>query len=629
MVVTLIRMRLSLLAHSVSGLRAMTLALALLGGVCVAAAAMWFVLADTTSPRTAADMLALLFGLWTLGWLIGPVFLGGSGGTLVPGYFATLPLGPRRLSIGLFAASLIGVGPLVTLAVFAAGGAVGARMGPAALAVAVPATALQVVLIMAGSRVVADAVGAAITSTARAVVSALPWAVAGAVAAQSWLLLPRLADPGGLDPTLAASLRRLPSGWGLAAIESAARGDWPAVVASFGALALGCVGLLTASSRLTRRRTSQPAVTVSAGAPRRRATSRIRMPWGPVGAVVVKELRTMLRDLDRALLLSFAVCFALAVALVPLLVGETIYLAGAGVILALLAPIGAAQLYAGDGTALWTTLMVPQAERPDVRGRQLAWLLAIAPPAILATVVGGLIAGERWTWPWALSLLPAALGAGAGLVVLTSVYALLPVADPRIRARDAAGGDGTLGLVAWAMLPLVVLAVAPAAALPLLGTLLGDAVIQWLGVPAGLVLGWSAWSVLGRVASDRLESRGPELLQRMRSAPAAGGPLGWKRDRSRPPAEAAARPMPLGAAVASWTLYLGGFALVVTQTAVAAIVAAADPHARSWFLALHLPEPARMPGLVVLGLTGLAGIAAAIRLSHRHDAVARRRYRLP
>lgn len=47
----------------------------------------------------------------------------------------------------------------------------------------------------------------------------------------------------------------------------------------------------------------------------------------------------------------------------------------------------ACNLYGFDGSALWLTLVTPGAERIDVRGRQLAWLIAIGPVAILTTII--------------------------------------------------------------------------------------------------------------------------------------------------------------------------------------------------------------------------------------------------
>jgi ABC-2 type transport system permease protein len=46
-----------------------------------------------------------------------------------------------------------------------------------------------------------------------------------------------------------------------------------------------------------------------------------------------------------------------------------------GVLCALIAAACAVNLYGGDGSSLWCTVITPRASRADVRGRQLAWLV--------------------------------------------------------------------------------------------------------------------------------------------------------------------------------------------------------------------------------------------------------------
>ncbi|WP_204286742.1 hypothetical protein [Microbispora amethystogenes] len=115
-------------------------------------------------------------------------------------------------------------------------------------------------------------------------------------------------------------------------------------------------------------------------------------------------------------------------------------------------------LYGTDGTALWLTLMTTTAS--DVRGRQLAWLSAHAPVAIVLTVAFTAVTGGPW--PLILALLPALLGGAAGLVPLISVYGLVPGTDPHRRAgnplRTSEDDDGLTGLAmhgtgAWVVKP--------------------------------------------------------------------------------------------------------------------------------------------------------------------------------
>jgi ABC-2 type transport system permease protein len=65
----------------------------------------------------------------------------------------------------------------------------------------------------------------------------------------------------------------------------------------------------------------------------------------------------------------------------------------AGLAAALIVATGAANVYGDDGTALWLTRMVPGVERADVRGRQVAWLLVVAPAMVVLTVALTLLSG--------------------------------------------------------------------------------------------------------------------------------------------------------------------------------------------------------------------------------------------
>lgn len=583
MVAVLIRMRVAMLRNSMTGMQAVTLGLGVATGLLLAAAGAWLAL------HGRADLLALLLALWGAGWLVGPVFLGGAGDAPFQQVFAALPLRRRTLAGGLLAAAFIGAGPLVTIAAFAAGVVYAARYGGVAVVVAVLAMLLQVAVVVAASRVMVGLIGATVTSAARAVVSALPWAVIGAFVAHSWMFLPILSDATGLTGPVATALRVLPTGWGLVAIDAAGRADWPFVALPVAGLLILLAGLTAAWAALFTR-----------GAVSRSAPGPARVRWGfgrtPLSAVVGRELRTSARDLHRAMFLAFAVCFAVAFAALPVLAGNTGYLAGAGLLVAVLATSGSAQLYSGDGTALWLTLMTAGSERTDVRGRQLAWLLVVAPIAVVATAAGVLLSGASWTWPWALSLLPAALGGGAGLIVAVSARLLVPAGDPRTRGRGAAGGDGTAGVVAWVILPLSMATVAPAAVLPAIGTLTGSTAVSWAGVPVGIALGIGLFRLLGRLAERRLREHGPEMLELIRSG------------RRRPPA-AAARPR--GARM--WILSALSAVLLIPQGVVALMLALTEAGVRGWFLALHLPDDLRIPGAVACMLAGVAAAVVARR----------------
>ncbi|MGH2588058.1 MAG: hypothetical protein ACRDJE_24320, partial [Dehalococcoidia bacterium] len=122
MALTLIRMKLTILRHTTRGDRVdwfvtvASLGLALAIGT-VVAAVLW------------PDLLPALLAAWMLGWIFLPLFSGGGNETLRPEFFSMLPIPPRRLAAGLFAASFAGMAPLVSLIAFAALIVFGARLG--------------------------------------------------------------------------------------------------------------------------------------------------------------------------------------------------------------------------------------------------------------------------------------------------------------------------------------------------------------------------------------------------------------------------------------------------------------------------------------------------------------------
>ena len=94
-----------------------------------------------------------------------------------------------------------------------------------------------------------------------------------------------------------------------------------------------------------------------------------------------KELRSWWRDPVRLQSVIVAPVFAVLTCLVPLAFDSTEFLPFIGALIALMGAVMSANAYGQDGTALWLTILTPGSERPDVRGRQLAWLAVFGPMA--------------------------------------------------------------------------------------------------------------------------------------------------------------------------------------------------------------------------------------------------------
>lgn len=513
MVGVLIRMKLAVLRRSVTGARGATLVSGAVAGLAGAGGTLWLVV---TRGTDAGDLLAVVLFGWAVGWIAGPVVMG-TDQAVRREHLALLPLTARQTATGLLGAALVGVGPAVTLVALATLVAYGVALGPAAAVVAVPAAALTLLLLALLSQVALALVGALLGGRVTAALLAIPWAALLALTANSWAPIAALGGShplsGQLPPVLATALRALPSGWPLAAVEAAGRGQWATACAALAGLGAVVLALHRAWARLLRRPAAAPSPQPRGGRSPRRAG-----PGGRLGAVLGRELRTWSRDFIRIHYLAFALAYGVVYVLLPLFVGSTGYFPLTGIIVVTLAAACSAHLHSSDGTALWLTLVVPGAERTDVRGRQLAWLVVVAPLGVGLTVAGVLVSGHHWTWPMVSALLPAVLGAGAGVLVLLSVYVPVRVPDPHLRSNSPGQDTGAVAAVVWPALILTALGATPALAVLVAGTMRGEPLLQWAATPVGVLTGAAlAWG-LGRLATRRLATRGPELLLRLGAA---------------------------------------------------------------------------------------------------------------
>ena len=152
------------------------------------------------------------------------------------------------------------------------------------------------------------------------------------------------------------------------------------------------------------------------------------LPRTPTGAVTAKEIRMWVRDPIRLTCLLIALIVGAAVCAIPRLTsGSYLLLPYAGILTAIIAGACACNLYGSDGTSLWLTVMTPDSSRADVRGRQAAWLIVVAPYTVAVTIAFTALSGEHAAWPWVLAVLPAVLGGAAGLAPFSSLISVQPL----------------------------------------------------------------------------------------------------------------------------------------------------------------------------------------------------------
>jgi ABC-2 type transport system permease protein len=315
----------------------------------------------------------------------------------------------------------------------------------------------------------------------------------------------------GRDTALALVLQILPTGWAGDSVALGSAGHPWEAVGLLVALVVACVGLAAWWPRVLTNRLES----VGGSGRRHRAHAGRRiLPETPTGTIASRELRLWVRDPTRAGFLLIAMVVGLGVCVVPLVSkGADFLLPFAGLGTIVIAAAVAGNSYGFDGPAFGLTLTTPGAERADVRGRQLAWLLIVGPYAALLSIGGVLIAGRPDYWVWVLGLLPAVLGAAAGISLLVSAIAPQPLDD---------GGGPTPAWVvkAYATMILTVVAITPVLALLIIGGVVHAAWVGWVGVPVGIAIGVVAAVRLGASAIGRLERHGPEMLEALASSPA-------------------------------------------------------------------------------------------------------------
>ncbi|HEV2637472.1 MAG TPA: hypothetical protein VGX23_20135 [Actinocrinis sp.] len=620
MVGFLTSMKLTVLRRSMSGARAASL---ILGGLFGLAAAVGTILLGLlTLPHSAAvPFYAVLSLLWTLGWLLGPMLTGGDA-ILRLEYFTLFPVSPRRLAVGLFGAAFAGITPVITFLAFGVLLVFGIRTGPAAALIAIPAIVLQLAMVVLLSRTTMQALGSAMRSRVGWELSSLVVGLVIAFLNSGWFALGFFGKlfTGHWASHVATTVKWLPSGWAVDAVDAAGRSDWALVAAALAGMAALCVVLLLTWASLLGRHMVRGTVTTRSGIAR--PTTNRHLPSSPFRAVVRKELRLWQRDPRRSRFVRIAFWIGVFTGLFPLLDHSLVLLPWAGVVAVLFSGALAANLYGMDAGALWLTMVTPGIERTDVRARQYAWLLFVVPTSLVLTGAAAFFRVDDALWPWVLAALPAVIGAAAGLMPLVSLLSPAPFPDrpggnPLDGFSDESGDQVRLQtlIVLFAELLLAI----PAAAPVLIGRLTHDTTVQWLGVPAGIVTGFLFAWLFGRIAYVRLRAKGPEILDIMRKGPQRE-PVKLETDEKDEAAAAEGQDLPSGIATVVGLLMTLGILMLVPQGIVTLVLGFTHAPVRGWFVALHFSSPDRVLisiGFILLGLASISGALALVWTTKR------------
>ncbi|MYS11078.1 transporter [Streptomyces sp. SID6041] len=517
-----VRLKLSLLRNSLrqSGSRTAAYIVSIVFGAFFAAAlVLGFVL--LRGHADAADVAILLTGALALAWAVMPLFIPSGDETLDPSRLVMLPLRPQPLVRALLVASLVAVGPVLTL-VLALGAALSVAHGTAGTVVAVLAVPLTAVTCVALSRAVAAANIRLLTSRKGrdlALLSGLVIAVGIQVVnfgAQ------RLGEAGGLESLRPATavVGWLPPAAAIAAVDSASQGDHAVAAARLLLTAAALAALAYWWQRsLVRLMVEPDGSTIGAGSDAavkersgRGLLARV-LPDGRTGAVMERSLRYLWRDPKTKAGAVTSLALGLIVPLVNALQGTgSIYWAcfASGMLGMLMY-----NQFGQDTSAFWMvaqTISTTADAYAELRARTLALLLVTLPYAVFVTVVTVAVLGEWNRLPDAAGL---ALGLlGAMLATGSVASAVFPYSIPQDSGyKNVAPGQGAL---AW-MSILGGMLTAPLLCAPLIGATIylhvsDQQSLLWLLLPAGTLYG-ALLVLLGlRVAAPLTVKRLPEIL---------------------------------------------------------------------------------------------------------------------
>ncbi|WP_435974662.1 transporter [Streptomyces sp. Qhu_M48] len=518
-----VRLKLSLLRNGLrqSGGRTAAYILTIVFGVVfVAGMMLGFVL---IRGKADADTVAvLLAGSVALAWTVMPLFVPSGDETLDPSRLVMLPLLPRPLVRALLVASLVGIGPVLTL-LLASGAALSVAHGAAGTVVAVLAAPLLTVTCVALSRAVAAANIRLLTSRKGrdlALLSGLLIAVGMQLvnfAAQ------RLGQPGGMDTLepAASVVGWLPPAAAIGAVDAASDGEH-AVAAARLLLTTGALAGLVYWWRrsLVRLMVEPDGSTIGAASDagvrdRSGATGLLGriLPDGRTGAVMERSLRYLWRDPKTKA--SWVTSLALGL-IVPLFnafqgTGSIYWACFASGMLGMLMY----NQFGQDTSAFWMvaqTLSTTADAYAELRARALALLAVTLPYAVLVTVLTTAVLGDWSRLAEAVGLALALLGAMLATGAVAS--AVFPYSIPQDSGyKNVVPGQAGL---AWISI-LGGMLTAPLLCAPLIGAtiwfhLSDRQSLLWILLPAGTLYGaLLVWASL-KVAAPRTAKRLPEIL---------------------------------------------------------------------------------------------------------------------
>jgi ABC-2 type transport system permease protein len=521
MALAFIRLKLRIMRNGFrgKGWRVALFVLGILGGLwaMVLGFAM-FAVSSFAGADTRAVYATLAGSGLVVAWVFVPLLFFGVDETLDPARFALLPLRRRTVVVGMLAAALVGIPPVVTLLASlgsVTGAAAKGGIGPAV--VAVLGAVIGLLLCVAASRAVTSAFATMLRSRRvrdlAALMIALLAVLCGPLQSLFWAFLEEGDSPQAR--AVANVLSWTPLGAPYVAYVDAVDGAWAVVPLR---LAIGAAGVVLLLWWWTRTIESAMLGTVAAGQGKLKAAVPLRLfgrpPRTRFEALVARELKYWWRHPRRRaglislLAASVVIPFGLRIGTgggtsggLPLPLG--MLFAGVFVGLAL------ANQFGNDGTAYSLHLITGVPGSVELRSRAVGLVVLTLPLVILGAIGAAWFTDVLDELPASLGIAAAALGVSVGTAGFTSVLAPYALPESTNPFAFNSGASTSKGLLSFVSMIVAMLLAAPLA----VGYFLAPEHLRWVILPLGIVWGLAGgW--LGTLAGGALlDRRAPEVLE--------------------------------------------------------------------------------------------------------------------
>ena len=507
---TLGRNTIQLIAVIVGAFSTLGLLASVLGGLVFASAA---------PPEATQAALVVGGSALVLGWLIVPLLFDGVDRTLDPIKLARFPIRTGQLMVALFLVGVTWVPGIATI-IAALGTAIAWKDHPLSALAAIATGLIGVATCVVGSLLVTSAAGTLLRGR-RAPQIGIALLVLLALILPLVSAMPR--GEGGRGSLLSHVnaivdiLAWTPLGAVWSIPGHLALGETTAALGALG-IALGTLFVLVGLWRLTlgvglRVRGEGPARAAGAG----RLGPLGVMPSTPTGAIAARSLIYWFRDarLARQLIL-IPVLPALMLLWWTLFHIDGIAIA-IGPVVASLLPLSVFAGLSYDGTAYAAELAAGVRGLHDRLGRAIALVIVAAPATIIVQVVVAVVINRIDELPAMLGLALGTLLVSVGVVSVSSARIVVPVARAGRNPFSSQAGAATVSIVgSYAVTGVTGALTLPIAAVSIVALVIGSALLGWVALLAGLVLG-AGVAFGGAVLGGRmLDASGPAVLARLR-----------------------------------------------------------------------------------------------------------------